>query len=88
MRRQDVLQGRFFSYGSLEERIPANYLLRPIRKLIGGVPAADGGTRLQPAPSLLVGVGLDEPIWDVTVFTKNRERFIDGEVARRLLPES
>jgi transposase len=30
-----------------------------------------------------VGLGMDEPVWDATVFCKNRERFIDGEVARR-----
>jgi transposase len=32
-----------------------------------------------------VGLGLDEPIWDVTVFTKNRERLLVGEVAQALL---
>ncbi len=30
-----------------------------------------------------VGLGMDEPVWDATVFSKNRERFIDGAVARR-----
>jgi len=30
-----------------------------------------------------VGLGADDPVWDVTVFTKNRERFISGEVAAR-----
>lgn len=33
------------------------------------------------------GLGLDEPVWDTTVFGKNRERFIDGEVARRFFEE-
>jgi transposase len=28
-----------------------------------------------------VGLALDAPIWDVTVFTKNRDRFLAGEVA-------
>jgi len=28
-----------------------------------------------------VGVELDEPVWDVTVFTKNRDRLLAGEVA-------
>jgi len=32
-----------------------------------------------------VGLNIDDPIWDVTVFTKNRERLIEGEVAERLL---
>jgi transposase len=34
-----------------------------------------------------VGLGMDEPVWDATVFSKNRERFIDGEVARRFFEE-
>jgi transposase len=28
-----------------------------------------------------VGLNLDDPVWDVTVFTKNRERLLNGEVA-------
>jgi transposase len=34
-----------------------------------------------------VGLGMDESVWDVTVFTKNRKRFIDGEVARLFFEE-
>lgn len=30
-----------------------------------------------------VGLGADDQVWDATVFTKNRERFITGEVAGR-----
>jgi len=29
-----------------------------------------------------VGLSMDDPIWDVTVFTKNRERLLAGEVAQ------
>lgn len=32
-----------------------------------------------------VGLEMDDPIWDVSVFTKNRERLIAGEVSQRLL---
>jgi transposase len=32
-----------------------------------------------------VGLNMDDPIWDVTVFPKNRERLLRGEVAERLL---
>lgn len=32
-----------------------------------------------------VGLEMDDPIWDVTVFTKNRERLIAGEVSQQLL---
>jgi hypothetical protein len=28
-----------------------------------------------------VGLNIDETIWDVTVFTKNRERLLDGDIA-------
>jgi len=36
-----------------------------------------------------VGLNIDDPVWDVTVFTKNRERLLVGEVAhhRRLLTQ-
>jgi transposase len=30
-----------------------------------------------------VGLAMDAPIWDVTVFTKNRERLLEGDVAAR-----
>ena len=29
-----------------------------------------------------VGLSIDDPVWDVTVFTKNRERLLEGEVAQ------
>lgn len=34
-----------------------------------------------------VGLNLDEPVWDVTVFTKNRDRLLAGDVAREFLSE-
>jgi transposase len=32
-----------------------------------------------------VGLSMDAPVWDVTVFTKNRERLLEGDVARGFL---
>lgn len=29
-----------------------------------------------------VGLGMDDPVWDVTVFTKNRDRLLEGEAAQ------
>jgi transposase len=29
-----------------------------------------------------VGLGMDDGVWDVTVFTKNRDRLLDGEIAQ------
>lgn len=34
-----------------------------------------------------VGFNMDDEVWDVTVFTKNRDRLLDGDVARALLLE-
>ena len=34
-----------------------------------------------------VGMNLDETVWDVTVFTKNRDRLLDGDVAHEFLCE-
>ena len=32
-----------------------------------------------------VGLEMDDAVWDVTVFTKNRERLIDGAISQKLL---
>ncbi len=32
-----------------------------------------------------VGLSLDAPVWDVSVFTKNRKRLLEGDIARRFL---
>lgn len=34
-----------------------------------------------------VGMNLDEEVWDPTVFTKNRDRLLEGDVARAFLSE-
>ncbi len=34
-----------------------------------------------------VGLNLDEPVWDVTVFTKNRDRLLKADIAREFLCE-
>src|SRR5262249_790850 len=31
-----------------------------------------------------VGLTLDEPVWDATVFSKNRDRLLEGEIAQGL----
>ena len=30
-----------------------------------------------------VGLNMDDPVWDVTVFTKNRERFLKADIAKK-----
>ena len=32
-----------------------------------------------------VGIGVDEPAWDHSVFSKNRDRLLDGEIAAKFL---
>jgi transposase len=32
-----------------------------------------------------VGLGVDDPVWDATTFTKNRDRLLAGEVAAKFL---
>jgi transposase len=32
-----------------------------------------------------IGLAMDAPVWDVTVFTKNRDRLLDGDIARNFL---
>ena len=127
MRGQDTSQDAMFSYGSLEERIPAGHPLRPIRRVVdealgnmsrqfSKLYSQIGRPSIAPEKLLrallvmvlysirserrlmeelnynflyrwFVGLGMDEPVWDATVFCKNRERFIDGEVARRFFDQ-
>ena len=32
-----------------------------------------------------VGLGIEDPVWDATTFTKNRDRLLEGEVAVQFL---
>jgi transposase len=32
-----------------------------------------------------VGLGIDDPVWDASTFSKNRERLLDGDIAARFL---
>jgi len=32
-----------------------------------------------------ISLAIDAPVWDVTVFTKNRDRLLEGDIARRFL---
>src|SRR5216117_4115248 len=32
-----------------------------------------------------VGLSMDDPVWDATVFCKNRDRLLDGEVAAKFM---
>jgi transposase len=32
-----------------------------------------------------VGIGVDDPVWDHSIFSKNRDRLLDGEIAAKFL---
>jgi transposase len=34
-----------------------------------------------------VGLSMDDPVWDATTFTKNRQRLLDGEIAQRFFAQ-
>ena len=121
MRGEDLQQHDLFSYGSLEERVPADHPLRPIRAMVdealNGLSArfdeiyGEDGRRSIPPERLLrallvqmlysvrserllmeqleynllfrwfVGLSANEPVWHPTVFTKNRDRLLNGAVS-------
>jgi len=122
MRGNDQQQSGMFSYISLEERIPQDHPLRPIRKAVDeifrsmnqafdGLYAKTGRPSIPPERLLralllqifysirsermlmeqmeynllfrwFVGMEMDEPVWNHAVFSKNRERLLNQEVAQ------
>jgi transposase len=127
MRGEDIQQSELFSYGSLDERVPAGHPLRPIRSMVDealiqmdGRFAAIYGDEGRPsiAPERLlralllqmlysvrsermlmeqleynllfrwfVGLSANEPVWHPTVFTKNRDRLLEGAVAEEFFSQ-
>src|SRR5579864_5489048 len=123
MRGEDIQQHDLFSYGSLEQRVPADHPLRPIRAMVDeALKSLDGrfeeiydedGRRSIPPERLLralllqmlytvrsermlmeqleynllfrwfVGLSANEPVWHPTVFTKNRDRLLEGVVSEQ-----
>src|SRR3569833_1654451 len=123
MRGEDIQQSELFSYGSLEDRAPANHPLRAIRAMVdealGEMNARfdeiypEHGRRSIPPDRLLralllqmlysirsermlmeqleynllfrwfVGLSANEPVWHPSVFTKNRDRLLEGAVSEQ-----
>ena len=121
MRGEDLQQSELFSYGSLDERVPCDHPLRPIRAMVDAalkemsarfdaIYDADGRRSIPPERLLralllqllysvrsermlmeqleynllfrwFVGLATNEPVWYPTVFTKNRDRLLEGAVA-------
>jgi len=92
MRGEDRRSEGFFSYVRLEARIAADHPLRAIRDLVdealGKLSAAftrlyaREGTTVDPA---IVGLSADDPVWDATVFCKNRDRLLDRDISRKFM---
>jgi transposase len=121
MRGEDLQQHELFSYGSLEERVPADHPLRLIREMVDvalqemsarfdAIYGEDGRKSIPPERLLrallvqmlysvrsermvmeqleynllfrwFVGLSANEPVWHPTVFSKNRDRLLEGAVA-------
>ena len=121
MRGSDQPQSVMFSYVHLEDRVPAEHPLRPIREMtnralvrlsrrFGRLYAKTGRPSIPPehlVRALLlqclytirsermlveqleynllfrwfVGLEVDDPVWDATTFSKNRDRLLRGDVA-------
>src|SRR5216684_1325831 len=85
MRGGDGQQAGMFSYVSPEQRIPSNQLLRALLLQVLYSVRSERLLMEQLEYNLLfrwfVGLSMDDPVWDVTVFTKNRERLLRGDVA-------
>jgi transposase len=121
MRGEDLQQHELFSYGSLEERVPSDRPLGPIRAMVDealkdmsprfdAIYGEDGRKSIPPERLLrallvqllysirsermlmeqleynllfrwFVGLSANEPVWHPTVFTKNRDRLLDGAVS-------
>src|SRR5882724_9800984 len=75
-----------WSYVPLEQRIPADHLLRALLLQVLYSVRSERLLMEQLDYNLLfrwfVGLAMDDPIWDATVFTKNRERLLRGDIAR------
>ena len=121
MRGEDIQQDELFSYGSLEDRVPATHPLRAIRLMVDEalgdmsgrfdeIYGEEGRPSIPPERLLralllqmlytvrsermlmeqmeynllfrwFVGLSANEPVWHPTVFTKNRDRLLEGAVA-------
>ena len=122
MRGHDAIQSSWFSYVSLEERIPKQHPLRRLRLLVDGVLTSMNAVfaeryshtgRPSIAPEKLlralllqvlytvrserqlmeqldynllfrwfVGLGIDDAVWERSVFSANRERLLSEALSR------
>jgi transposase len=127
MRGDDEMQEALFTMAKLEDFVPADHPLRPIRQLVNTALAGlndlfkqmyPGTGRASIAPEKLmralllqvfysirserqlmeqirynllfrwfVGLAIDDPVWDHSVFSKNRDRLIEHEAVDKFFTE-
>src|ERR1700751_2118301 len=125
MRGEDQRSEGIFSYVRLEQRVPADHPLRPIRELTDAalkglsrdfsrLYSREGRPSIPPERLLralllqafftvrserllmeqldynllfrwFVGLSMDDTVWDATVFCKNRDRLLGGELASKFM---
>src|SRR5215468_7826550 len=89
MRGDDKICGSLFSYIDLEDRVRADHLLRPM--LLQAFYSVRSERQLMERIEFellfrwFVGIGVDDPVWDHSAFTKNRDRLLEGEIAIKFL---
>jgi transposase len=127
VRGDDPKQPSMYSFLNLEERVPADHPLRPIRRMVDraleamtgdfdGLYAKEGRPSIPPERLLralllqvlftvrsermlmeqldynllfrwFVGMTPDEPVWNASTFSKNRDRLLAGDIAGRFFRE-
>ena len=76
MRGADGRSGSLFSHVDLEARVWSGRPLRTIREIAN---AALSG--LPKSFTALVGLGIDDPVWDYSTFSRNHDWLLEGEIA-------
>jgi transposase len=68
--------------------VPLRHVVEPGQEAFYTVPS-ELQLMEQPKYNLLfrwfVGLSADDPVWDVTVFCKNRDRLLNGDIARKFM---
>jgi hypothetical protein len=84
VRGGDNRTGELFSYVDLEARVRRDHPLRPIRMIVD-----EALSTLECEFAALfrwfVGIGVDDAAWDHSVFSKNRDRPLEGDIAAKFL---
>lgn len=88
LERMDTELGNLYSSTSRPSIVPERLLRASLLMVLYSIPSERQLMEQFELPLLFrwfVGLEMDDPVWDVTVFTKNQERLIGGAVSPRLL---